>query len=134
MIFGCLIKILSKMKKYLLLVVGLLFIAFPTFAQGTESAEVINVFDVTTFAGIVAAISLIVTQIAKHIPLIAEKTLYRVLCSLVVGIVCCLFSWWLELADFLAGLIWWQVLLQGLFAGFTSSGAYVFIKYLFGTK
>ncbi|MDR1339252.1 MAG: hypothetical protein LBK58_04270 [Prevotellaceae bacterium] len=123
------------MKKYLLvMVVGLLFVVLPTFAQSADSAESISAFDVTTFAGITAAISLVVTQIAKLIPLIAEKTLYKVLCSLVIGVACCFLSQKLGFAEFLDNMPWWQVLLHGVAAGLTAAGAFDLFKSLSGKK
>jgi hypothetical protein len=121
------------MKKYLLLVVGLLLFALPAFAQSqnVDGAEPVIALDVTTFAGVVAAISLIVTQVAKLPPLIASKTIYKVLCSLVTGVACCFLSWRLGLAEFLADLAWWQVALYGVAAGLIASGAYDLLKSLF---
>jgi hypothetical protein len=123
------------MKKYLLLMAaGLLLIALPAFAQSADGAEPVSVFDVTTFTGIVAAVSFAVTQAAKLIPLIAEKALYKVLCSLAVGVACCFLGWRLGFAGFLDDLTWWQVLLNGIAAGLTASGAYDLLKNLFISK
>jgi hypothetical protein len=117
-----------------LLAVGLLLMALPAFAQSADGAEPVSAFDVTTFAGIVAAISVVVTQAAKLIPVIAQKALYKVLCSLLVGIACCFLGWRLGLAGFLDDLTWWQVLLNGVTAGLTASGAYDLLKGLFASK
>ena len=85
-------------------------------------------FVLTTFTGIVALISLLVTQIAKKLPRINEKTIFKILVSLVFGILFTYFSWWAEIATFLENMVWWQVLIQGIFAGLSACGLYDFLK------
>ncbi len=114
----------------------MLFIAIQLPAQTIQPDPEVSssVFDLSTFTGIVAVISLIVTQLAKKIPVISTNTILKILVSVIVGIAASLLSWWLGLADFLTGLLWWQVLIQGLLAGLTACGFYDLFKGVFGKK
>ncbi|HCC51113.1 MAG TPA: hypothetical protein DEQ30_02915 [Porphyromonadaceae bacterium] len=106
------------------------------FAQ-TDPVEVelaTNTFDLSTFAGIVACISLIVTQLAKTAPAISEKAILKILMSLAIGIGLTFFAWWLNIAPFLGNMIWWQVLIQGILSGGAACGIYDLIKSLFSKQ
>ncbi|MDR2764122.1 MAG: hypothetical protein LBB90_03725 [Tannerella sp.] len=90
--------------------------------------------DLTTFTGIVAAVSLVVTQLAKIIPVVAEKTWLKILVSVGVAILASLLAWHFGWAQFLQGLAWWMAVFYGAGAGLTASGAYDLIKSLFTVK
>jgi uncharacterized membrane protein len=123
------------MKKLLFFLVCAVFALVwcdPAFAQ-----EVINVenppdvgwsFDFSTFAGIVAIVSLAVTQCAKIIPFVSQNTFAKIASSVLVASVLMLIAWHFELAEFLAGLTFWNVILQGLLAGLSSCGIYDLVK------
>ena len=81
----------------------------------------------TTFLGIAALVSFAVTQGAKYVNFL-DKTYAKILCSVVIGIVASLVSWLLGFADFLTGLLWWQVIIQGLLAGMSACGLYDILK------
>ena len=85
-------------------------------------------FGLTTFAGIVALISLLVTQIAKKIPQINEKAIFKILVSLAIGTLVTYLAWWTEIAPFLENMVWWHVLIQGIFAGLSACGLYDLLK------
>ena len=91
----------------------------PYSAEATTSA-----LNLSTFTGIVAVISLLITQLAKVIPVIYENKLLKVLTSLVIGVSLMFLAWWLNFAPFLQSMSWGQVLLQGFLAGGTACGAY----------
>ena len=125
------------MKRFFLILTATLMLSLPVFAQTTNvlPEEISTVFDLTTFTGLVAFTSLVFTAGAKLIPAIANaKSFVKVLISAVVGSVAAFVAWKLSLADFLAELPWWKVLLQGLFAGLTASGAFDLFKGLFKTE
>jgi hypothetical protein len=86
------------------------------------------VLSISTLMGIVSVISLIITQIAKIIPVVGSNKLLKIFASVVIGIAVSLLAWWIGAADFLQGLLWWQVIVQGLIAGFTACGLYDLIK------
>lgn len=95
---------------------------------GTETAG--TMIDVTTFGGMMAVVTMIVTQFAKLIPFIAEHKWAKVLTSLGVGIAATMACWGLQVSDYLAGLIWWQALVAGVAVGLSSCGFYDVIKAL----
>ena len=103
-------------------------------ADPIEVEATTNVFDLSTFAGIVACISLIVTQLAKTISAISEKAIFKILTSIVVGVGLTFLAWWLNIAPFLENMLWWQVLIQGILSGGAACGIYDLIKSLFGKQ
>lgn len=127
------------MRKYLFLFVVMFVIALPVFSQAPDQAgDLFDVsgamFDWSTFAGITAFVSLAVTQLAKKVPVIETHAVLKILVSVAVGMVVSLLSWKFGWADFLSGLLWWQVLIQGLLAGLSACGAYDLIKSAIGIK
>lgn len=84
--------------------------------------------NLASFAGIVAAVSALVTQVFKAIPAIKETTLAKIGVSVACGVVLCLGAWALQASPALAGYDWWQVALYGLCAGLSGCGFYDVIK------
>ena len=85
-------------------------------------------FGLTTFTGIVALVSLLVTQTAKKIPRIGEKTILKILVSTAAGLLLTCLARWLGVAPFLENTVWWQVSIQGVFAGLSACGLYDLLK------
>lgn len=127
-------KNLFNLKSLFMIV--LLFMTVPVLAYTmTEPGSTASVVvDLSTFVGIVAFVSLVVTQLAKKITVIEANTILKILTSVAIGILASFFSWWLGLADFLGGLLWWQVLIQGVLAGLSACGTYDLIKSIIGNK
>ncbi|MDR2917282.1 MAG: hypothetical protein LBV74_21010 [Tannerella sp.] len=126
-------------KKSMFFLMAMFVIMLPSFAQNpvpaNDLADVSGiVFDLSTFAGIVAFVSLVVTQLAKKLPVVETNTILKILVSVAVGMLASLLSWKFGWADFLAGLLWWQVLVQGALAGLAACGAYDLIKSVIGVK
>ena len=86
------------------------------------------VTDFASFTGIMTLISLVVTQLSKLIPSIKEKKWAKPLVSIAVGILSCLFGWILQISPVLEGLIWYMVILYGVFAGLSACGLYSILK------
>jgi small-conductance mechanosensitive channel len=136
-------KVMRKMKFFLLsmaLFAGV--VLTPLFAQPDVGnlpgivEDIVGqdvVWSISTFMGIVSVISVLVTQIAKQLPVIAVNTLLKIFVSVAVGIAVSLLAWYIGVADFLTGLLWWQVIIQGLIAGFTACGIIRFNKDFFVT-
>jgi hypothetical protein len=120
------------MKRFLFLT--LLILSFPlasatyVYAQESPPADVDFAVDLTTFTGIVAFVSLAVTQLAKIIPAVSQKNLLKILVSVGVAIVATLLAWHFSWAQFLQGLSWWMAVFYGVGAGLTAAGAYDLIK------
>ena len=97
------------MKKIVLVMSMLLFFVCGVFAQTEISNEGTQIIlDLSTFGGIVAVISSVVTQIFKLIPAIDGSKIAKIGISVAVGIVVCMLAWVLKVSEPLAGLIWWQ--------------------------
>lgn len=117
------------MKKIVLVMSMLMLFVCGVFAQ-TEviSEEVQFAIDLSTFGGIVAVISPIVTQIFKLIPAIDGSKIAKIGISVGVGIIVCMLAWVLKISEPLAGLIWWQTLVYGVAAGLSGCGFYDLVK------
>lgn len=98
-------------------------------SNGVISAETEYVIDLGTFAGIVALISALVTQLFKVIPSIdSSNKLIKIALSVGVGIIVCMIAWALQISTPLLLLSWWQALLYGVAAGLSGCGFYDVIK------
>ena len=98
------------------------------FAQGDGSDESPPVLTLTTFTGVIAIISYVVTNLSKFIPAVAEKKFLKIGVSLIVSNVIMFLSWKLGFAKFLDNLSWWQVLIQAIIAGLSACGLYDIIR------
>lgn len=117
------------MKKIVLVMSMLLFFVCGVFAQTEISNEGTQIIlDLSTFGGIVAVISSVVTQIFKLIPAIDGSKIAKIGISVAVGIAVCMLAWVLKISEPLAGLIWWQTLIYGVAAGLSGCGFYDLVK------
>ena len=117
------------MKKIVLVMSMLLLFVCGVFAQTEVSNEGTQIIlDLSTFGGIVAVISSVVTQIFKLIPTIDGSKIAKIGISVAVGIVVCMLAWVLKISEPLAGLIWWQTLIYGVAAGLSGCGFYDLVK------
>lgn len=117
------------MKKVMFVIVMLMLFVCGVFAQTEVSNEGTQIIlDLSTFGGIVAVISPVVTQIFKLIPAIDGSKIAKIGISVAVGIVVCMLSWLLKVSEPLAGLIWWQTLIYGVAAGLSGCGFYDLVK------
>jgi hypothetical protein len=122
---------------FILLLASMMFACVvPAIAQdvGDPGGDLESVLNLTTFAGIVAIISYVGTQISKLIPVIAEKSILKIAVSIGLGVLISYVAYVFGWADFLAELTWWQVLLQGVLAGASASGLYDLIKNVLNQK
>lgn len=117
------------MKKIVFVMSMLLLFVCGVFAQTEVSNEGTQIIlDLSTFGGIVAVISSVVTQIFKLIPTIDGSKIAKIGISVAVGIVVCMLAWLLKVSEPLAGLIWWQTLIYGVAAGLSGCGFYDLVK------
>lgn len=117
------------MKKIVLVMSMLMLFVCGAFAQTEVSNEGTQIIlDLSTFGGIVAVISPVVTQIFKLIPTIDGSKIAKIGISVAVGIVVCMLAWLLKVSEPLAGLIWWQTLIYGVAAGLSGCGFYDLVK------
>ena len=117
------------MKKIVLVMSILMLFVCGAFAQTEVSNEGTQIIlDLSTFGGIVAVISSVVTQIFKLIPAIDGSKIAKIGISVGVGIIVCMLAWVLKISEPLAGLIWWQTLIYGVAAGLSGCGFYDLVK------
>ena len=117
------------MKKIVLVMSMLMLFVCGVFAQTEVSNEGTQIIlDLSTFGGIVAVISSVVTQIFKLIPAIDGSKIAKIGISVAVGIAVCMLAWVLKISEPLAGLIWWQTLIYGVAAGLSGCGFYDLVK------
>lgn len=119
-------KLIIMLNMFLMFTVGIT--AQTAIGLSEEVVEPGLVTDFASFTGIMALISLVVTQLSKLIPGISEKKWAKPLVSIVVGILSCLFGWILQISPVLEGLIWYMVILYGVFAGLSACGLYSILK------
>lgn len=116
------------MKK-MIMIGALTLLSVCAMAQETLPEETAGVvIDVTTFGGMMAVVTAIVTEFAKLIPYINGHKWAKVLTSLGVGIAATMACWGLQVSDYLAGLIWWQALVAGVAVGISAAGFYDIVK------
>ena len=121
------------MKKMIIIGALTLFISLCAMAQETTvPAETTGgvMIDVTTFAGMMALVTMFVTELCKVVAYIDQHKWAKVLCSVGVGIAATMACWSLQVSDFLAGLVWWQALVAGVAVGLSAAGFYDVIKAL----
>lgn len=120
--------------KQFLWIVGLLLVSFCAAMAAPVLTEVVAeeptgiTIDVSTFTGIVALVSMIVTQISKVWKKVDESSLIKRAISAVVGIAVFMICWALQVAPMFEGMVWWWALIYGALAGLSASGFYALIK------
>lgn len=119
-------KLIIMLNMLLMFVVGIA--AQTAIGLSEEVVEPGLVTDFASFTGIMALITLVVTQLSKLIPSIKEKKWAKPLVSIAVGILSCLFGWILQISPVLEGLIWYMVIIYGVFAGLSACGLYSILK------
>ncbi len=125
------------MKRIVFIIASLLMLAMGAVTLMAQTGETPVegsgfVIDLTTFTGIVALISAIVTQLLKLVPKIQGSKLAKIGISAGVGILVCFAAWGLKISPLLVGSAWWQVLLYGLAAGLSGCGFYDVVKAIAG--
>lgn len=119
-------KLIIMLNMLLMFVVGIAAQTAIGLSEGVVEPGLVT--DFASFTGIMALISLVVTQLSKLIPSIKEKKWAKPLVSIAVGILSCLFGWILQISPVLEGLIWYMVILYGVFAGLSACGLYSILK------
>jgi hypothetical protein len=119
-------KLIIMLNMLLMFTVGIAAQTAIGLSEGVVEPGLVT--DFASFTGIMALISLVVTQLSKLIPSIKEKKWAKPLVSIAVGILSCLFGWILQISPVLEGLIWYMVILYGVFAGLSACGLYSILK------
>lgn len=119
-------KLIIMLNMLLMFIVGIAAQTAIGLSEGVVEPGLVT--DFASFTGIMTLISLVVTQLSKLIPSIKEKKWAKPLVSIAVGILSCLFGWILQISPVLEGLIWYMVILYGVFAGLSACGLYSILK------
>lgn len=119
-------KLIIMLNMLLMFTVGIAAQTAIGLSEGVVEPGLVT--DFASFTGIMTLISLVVTQLSKLIPSIKEKKWAKPLVSIAVGILSCLFGWILQISPVLEGLIWYMVILYGVFAGLSACGLYSILK------
>lgn len=119
-------KLIIMLNMLLMFTVGITAQTAMGLSEGVVEPGLVT--DFASFTGIMTLISLVVTQLSKLIPSLEEKKWAKPLVSIVVGILSCLFGWILQISPVLDGLIWYMVILYGVFAGLSACGLYSILK------
>lgn len=119
-------KLIIMLNMLLMFTVGIAAQTAMDLSEGVVEPGLVT--DFASFTGIMTLISLVVTQLSKLIPSIEERKWAKPLVSIVVGILSCLFGWILQISPVLEGLIWYMVILYGVFAGLSACGLYSILK------
>ena len=119
-------KLIIMLNMLLMFTVGIAAQTAMGLSEGVVEPGLVT--DFASFTGIMTLISLVVTQLSKLIPGISEKKWAKPLFSIAVGILSCLFGWILQISPVLEGLIWYMVILYGVFAGLSACGLYSILK------
>ena len=119
-------KLIIMLNMLLIFVVGIAAQTAIGLSEGVVEPGLVT--DFASFTGIMTLISLVVTQLSKLIPSIEERKWAKPLVSIAVGILSCLFGWILQISPVLEGLIWYMVILYGVFAGLSACGLYSILK------
>lgn len=121
-------KLIIMLNMLLMFTVGIAAQTAMGLSEGVVEPGLVT--DFASFTWIMALISLVVTQLSKLIPSIEERKWAKPLVSIAVGILSCLFGWILQISPVLEGLIWYRVILYGVFAGLSACGLYSILKSL----
>lgn len=119
-------KLIIMLNMLLMFTVGIAAQTAMGLSEGVVEPGLVT--DFASFTGIMTLVSLVVTQLSKLIPGISEKKWAKPLVSIAVGILSCLFGWILQISPVLEGLIWYMVILYGVFAGLSACGLYNILK------
>lgn len=119
-------KLIIMLNMLLMFTVGIAAQTAMGLSEGVVEPGLVT--DFASFTGIMTLISLVVTQLSKLIPSIEERKWAKPLVSIAVGILSCLFGWILQISPVLEGLIWYMVILYGVFAGLSACGLYSILK------
>lgn len=119
-------KLIIMLNMLLMFTVGIAAQTAMGLSEGVVEPGLVT--DFASFTGIMTLVSLVVTQLSKLIPSIEERKWAKPLVSIVVGILSCLFGWILQISPVLEGLIWYMVILYGVFAGLSACGLYSILK------
>lgn len=125
-------QIYMIMKNLICFLMLLLVCPIVLLAQDGGSDATGIVLDFSTYAGLAGIVGMIITQIGKLIPVIADNKWAKIGCSLVIGIIIAVVVKALGIESPVADLDWGMCVVAGLVTGSMSCGIYDIIKGIIG--
>lgn len=116
------------MKRFICFFMMLLALPMALLAQDGGSDATGIVLDFSTYAGLAAIVGMIITQIGKLVPVIANNKWAKIGCSLVVGIAIAAIVKAVGIPSPVTDLNWGMCIVAGLITGSASAGIYDIVK------
>lgn len=125
-------QIYMIMKNLICFLMLLLVCPIVLLAQDGGSDATGIVLDFSTYAGLAGIVGMIITQIGKLIPVIADNKWAKIGCSLVIGIVIAVVVKALGIESPVTNLNWSMCVVAGVITGLMSCGIYDILKIIIG--
>lgn len=108
----------------------MLLLAYPMalLAQDGASDATGIVLDFTTYAGLAGIVGMLITQLGKLVPVIADNKWAKIGCSLVIGIAIAVIVKAVSISSPVTDLSWGMCVLAGVVTGSMSCGIYDIVK------
>ena len=120
------------MRRFICFFMMLLALPMALLAQDGGADATGIVLDFSTYAGLAGIVGMIITQVGKLIPIIANNKWAKIGCSLVIGIIIAVIIKALGIESPVTDLNWGMCVLAGVVTGSMSCGIYDIIKGIIG--
>lgn len=116
------------MKNLICFLMLLLVCPMALLAQDGASDATGIVLDFTTYAGLAGIVGMLITQLSKLVPVIADNKWAKIGCSLVIGIAIAVIVKAVSIPSPVTDLSWGMCVLAGVVTGSMSCGIYDIVK------
>lgn len=116
------------MKNWICFLMLLLACPMALLAQDGASDATGIVLDFTTYAGLAGIVGMLITQLGKLVPVIADNKWAKIGCSLVIGIAIAVIVKAISIPSPVTDLSWGMCVLAGVVTGSMSCGIYDIVK------
>lgn len=116
------------MKNLICFLILLLACPMALLAQDGASDATGIVLDFTTYAGLAGIVGMLITQLGKLVPVIADNKWAKIGCSLVIGIAIAVIVKAVSIPSPVTDLSWGTCVLTGVVTGSMSCGIYDIVK------
>lgn len=116
------------MKNLICFLMLLLACPMALLAQDGASNATGIVLDFTTYAGLAGIVGMLITQLGKLVPVIADNKWAKIGCSLIIGIAIAIIVKAVSIPSPVTDLSWGMCILAGVVTGSMSCGIYDIVK------
>lgn len=120
------------MRRFICFFMMLLALPMALLAQDGGADATGIVLDFSTYAGLAGIVGMIITQVGKLIPVIANNKWAKIGCSLVIGIIIAVVIKALGIQSPVTDLNWGMCVVAGIATGLISCGIYDIVKIIIG--